>query len=145
MLKVSRQVEYALIALKHMRDAGVDQVTAVRELCQIHNLPFDVISRALQRLAKHGILKSVRGVGGGYRMVGDLGQVTLLDLMTIVDGDLALVPCASGTRNCKRDKQDDCNIQPSMMSLNERLGVFFQTITVLELLENRGQNAKAIV
>ena len=145
MLKVSRQVEYALIALKHMSDAGVDQVTAVRELCEVHHLPFDVISRALQRLAKHGILKSVRGVGGGYRVVGDLGQVSLLDLMTIVDGDVALVPCVSETPRCKCDNQDDCNIQPSMMSLNDRLGGFFRTISVLELLENRNQKAQAII
>jgi Rrf2 family transcriptional regulator, nitric oxide-sensitive transcriptional repressor len=140
MFKVSRQVEYALIALKHMSDADVEQVTAVRELCDVHHLPFDVISRALQRLAKHGILKSVRGAGGGYRVQGDLGLVTLWDLVAVVDGDLALVPCASEMTSCKCDNEDDCNIQPSMMSLNDRLGGFFKTISVRELLENRSQN-----
>jgi len=145
MFKVSRQVEYALIALKHMSDSGVGQVTAVRELCHIHHLPFDVISRALQRLAKHGILKSVRGAGGGYRVKGDLSLVSLWDLVAIVDGDLALVPCVSETPRCKCDNQDDCNIQPSMMSLNDRLGGFFKTISVSELLENRSQNPESVI
>lgn len=143
MFKVSRQVEYALIALKHMSESGADQVTAVRELCEIRHLPFDVTSRALQRLAKHGILKSVRGAGGGYRVVGDLGLVSLLDLVAIVDGDLQMVPCVSASPRCKCDNQDDCNIQPSMMSLNDRLGGFFKTISVLELLESGTQNAEA--
>jgi Rrf2 family transcriptional regulator, nitric oxide-sensitive transcriptional repressor len=137
MFKVSRQVEYALIALKHMSDTGAEQVTAVRELCRVHHLPFDVISRALQRLAKHGVLKSVRGIGGGYRVVGDLGLVSLLDLVAIVDGGLELVPCVSETPSCKCDNLDGCSIQPSMVSLNDRLGGFFKTISVLELLEGK--------
>ena len=143
MFKVSRQVEYALIALKHMSDGGSEQVTAVRELCSIHHLPFDVISRALQRLAKHGILKSVRGAGGGYRVTGDLGLVSLLDLVEIVDGGVELVPCVSETSSCKYDNRNECSIQPSMMSLNDRLGGFFRTISVLELLENRRQNPES--
>ncbi len=69
------------------------------------------------------------------------GVVLLLKIKDqAVDGGLELVPCVSETPSCKCDNRDDCNIQPSMMSLNDRLGGFFKTISVLELLENRRQN-----
>lgn len=139
MFKVSRQVEYALLALKHMQRLDPDQVVPVRELCRVQRLPFDVISRALQRLAKHDIVHATRGATGGYHIVGDLHRLSLYDLVTIVDGAVEVVPCLSGPGRCKCGTLDNCDIASPMVQLNARLIAFFKTISLLELLETAQQ------
>ncbi len=145
MFKVSRQVEYAMLALQHMKRIEPGQVVPVRELCRVQNIPFDVISRALQRLAKHEIVHATRGATGGYHIVGDLTQISLYDLVTIVDGAVEVVPCLSGPGRCKCGTLEDCDIASPMVHLNARLIAFFKTISLLELLEMAQQPDHALL
>ncbi len=133
MFKVSKPVEYALIALKHIAQADDEGPTAVREICEQYNTSFDVTSRALQHLARHGIVQAERGVTGGYRLTCDLDEVSFYDLLQFVDGPLRVVPCLDQSRSCKCDTGQDCAILPPMMKLNDRLDGFLKTLTVSEL------------
>lgn len=134
MFKVSRPVEYALIALKHMAESPEGQTTAVRKICDQYNTPFDVTSRALQRLARHGVVNAERGTTGGYQLAKDLADVTLHELMMIVDGPLHVVPCLDKTHKCRCDIDETCNIVPPMLTLNDRMDSFFKTISVSDLI-----------
>jgi len=134
MFKVSRPVEYALIALKHMDEAGSGQLTAVREICDLYHTPFDVTSRALQHLARHGIIRSERGAAGGYHLTKDLAALTIGDLIEMVDGPLYVVPCLDLSRGCKCSAAEPCTIHSPMLNLNGRLNRFFRTISVSELI-----------
>ncbi|MFC1762924.1 RrF2 family transcriptional regulator [Planctomycetota bacterium] len=134
MFRMSRPVEYALIALKHMHGSYPGQLTAVREICDQYNTPFDVVSRALQRLARHGVVKSERGAGGGYQIVKDLAKVSFYELLQFVDGPLEVVPCLAPSSGCRCGVNGECNIVSPMISLNERLNHFLQTITLQELV-----------
>ena len=134
MFKLTRPVEYSLIALKHMHMSYPGQLTAVREICDQYRTPFDVMSRALQRLARHGIVRSERGAGGGYQIVKDLSKVSVHDLFLYVDGPLEVVPCLGHEEDCRCNVATECNIVTPMTLLNEQLNDFLKTITVKDLV-----------
>lgn len=132
MATLPRQVEYALMALTDMQAANPGQLFAVRALCDKHQVPFDVMSKAMQRMARAKMLRAVKGVNGGYQIIKDLSEVTLLDLMEAIMGRVGTVACQRDGKRCPRD--GDCNVSDSMALLDRRFKALYETTTVRELI-----------
>lgn len=128
-----KQVEYALMALADMQSASPGQLFAVRELSDRHQVPFDVMSKTMQRISRAGILRSVQGVHGGYQIIKDLASVSLLALMQAVLGEVAAVNCLKKGISCPL--AETCNVSGPMRVLDARLRDLYSTITVLSLID----------
>ncbi|MDH3345588.1 MAG: Rrf2 family transcriptional regulator [Kiritimatiellaceae bacterium] len=128
---VPKQVEYALMALAEMQRANPGKLFSVRELCDHHQVPFDVMSKTMQRLVKVGVLRSVQGANGGYQVVRDLADVTLLELMEAVLGQVGAVNCLK-ERGCSRSGH--CTISGPMHRLNQKLCELYEGITLMGLI-----------
>src|SRR4051794_32775944 len=70
---------YALFSLAHMANRPADCISA-REIAVAHALPPPLLMKVLKVMHAAGILRSVRGVKGGYQIATDLEQVSLYDL-----------------------------------------------------------------
>jgi Rrf2 family protein len=128
-----KQVEYALMALADMQSASPGQLFAVRELSDRHQVPFDVMSKTMQRMGRAGILRSVQGPHGGYQIIKDLSRVTFLELMEAVLGGVAAVNCLKKGVSCPL--AETCNVSGPMRVLDARLRDLYSTITVLSLID----------
>lgn len=130
---IPKQVEYALMALADMQAANPGQLFSVRELCDRHQVPFDVMSKTMQRLGRAGILRSVQGAQGGYQIIKDLSKISLLDLMESVLGEVAAVNCLKKGVCCPLAAT--CNVSGPMRVLDARLRELYATISVLSLTD----------
>ena len=86
MLCLSRKTEYALVALAHLVEPR-GRIASAREIAQVHDLPLPLLMNLLKNLQAHGVLRSTRGVKGGYQVHVDLGELPLYDLIAIVECD----------------------------------------------------------
>jgi Rrf2 family protein len=118
-----------------MKNVNEGKMSTVKEICELYGAPFDVTSRAMQKMASAGILKSIKGAHGGYLIQEDLDELKLLDLIESVSGDISLANCVIDT--CKCDMISTCNIVDPVTRLNELLRNFFAEMTVLDLLQGR--------
>ena len=134
MFKLNKKVEYAIIALKHMYCKRPGDMSTVKEICELYGAPFDVTSRAMQKMASAGILKSEKGAHGGYLIQKDLGELKLLDLIELVSGSVALANCVSSS--CKCDMIESCNIVRPVTRLNDMVREFFSAMTVEDLIDD---------
>jgi len=143
MFKINRKLEYALIALRHMSAKSPGQLTSAKEICDIYHAPFDPMSRVLQIMAQHQVLRAEQGAHGGYQILKDLSKVTLQDLTEMIEGPTQIVNCFHGNySHC--DITASCNVISPMLNLNERIDAFFNTINVQELISSRNQGEKQI-
>jgi len=127
-----KQVEYALMALSEMQGANPGQLFSVRELCDRHQIPFDVLSKTMQRLGRAAILRSVKGMHGGYQVIKDLSTVTLLEVMEAVLGDVATVNCLKHDGDCPRSGH--CSVSGPMQVLDLKLRELYSGLTVMGLI-----------
>lgn len=120
------------MALKYLHSRSPEKASA-KEVSDQLNISFDVVARVLQVLAQKGILNSEQGVSGGYRLILGLKNLTLHQLVEIIDGPSSVVKCIAETGAC--EIQDSCNIVPPMKTLNDKLNQFYKTISIHELVE----------
>jgi Rrf2 family protein len=133
MLKISKKVEYALIALKYIYLKKPGEITSTNELCQEFNLPFDTVSKSLGILNFHQILSSVKGTKGGYILNTDLSKISYMELVCMIEEKLDVL------KICERGKPCEiaplCNIIDPINTLNKKINSFLDQVMILDLIK----------
>lgn len=93
MLKITRKVEYALIALRHMQSENNDGLTSAKEIATQYGIPQQLLAKTLQQMAKDGIVEAVQGPAGGYRILANLDHISLKDFFENLEGPLGMMDC----------------------------------------------------
>ena len=92
MLKITRKVEYALIAVKHLKEHSNKLVT-VKEISRLYGIPREVLAKTMQKLARANIVKSVQGPHGGYKPTKKAYRTSLNNFFEILEGPTAIMDC----------------------------------------------------
>ncbi|HKI34644.1 MAG TPA: Rrf2 family transcriptional regulator [Gemmataceae bacterium] len=87
-MKLSRASSYALAALAHLAREKPDAPLASHDMAKAEGTPKRYLLKVLGSLADVGILRSLRGPGGGYRLARPAKDVTLLEVVEAVDGPI---------------------------------------------------------
>ena len=127
--KISRNLEYALMALSYMSERK-NQCVSAREMTQSFHCPFHPFSRVLQKLADHELILSRKGIGGGYIFTKNLDELSLYKLMSIILPPIEIAACLFGY--C--DLLENCNIRSPIHYLNKKFVEFYKTLSVKEIL-----------
>ena len=96
---IKRDTDYALRALLAMARKPDERVSVMR-LYPVLGTPRPYLRRILQTLARHGVLRSCRGKGGGFVLNRKPEEIRLLDIVKIFQRDFRLTPCRLRGRLC---------------------------------------------
>ena len=127
MLKLTRKTEYALIALGHLNQPESSRVTKVREIADAHDLPFHILAKVMQQMAKEGFVEPVQGAREGYRLKARLADVTLWQFLEAMEGPLGIVDCVIEDE-CSQ--ADSCCIRSPMQVIDHTLKAVFTGLSL---------------
>jgi Rrf2 family protein len=82
LLKITRKVEYALIALRHMQAKDPKGLTSAKEIAIHYRIPKQLLAKILQQMSRDNIVEAVQGPAGGYRIRANLGEISLKDFFS---------------------------------------------------------------
>ena len=109
---ISQKAKYALRALVALARAGESMM--IGEVAAQERIPRKFLEQILLELKRHGILMSKRGKLGGYMLLMPADQITFGQVLRILDGPLAPLPCLSriAYRRCADcGTEEDCEIR----------------------------------
>lgn len=132
MIRLSRKMEYALVAVKYMAGKIPGELTSAKEISDKFHTPFDATARVMQALAQKGLLKSEQGALGGYFISKDLNRVSLYDVLEVIEGPTQIVKCLQKDEAC--DVQAHCNIVSPVHTLNQKLVQFYSGLKLKDLV-----------
>ena len=96
---VSAKTEYACIAVLELAARHVSgEPVRIRDIAEAHGIPSRFLVQILLQLKSAGLVHSVRGAAGGYNLAREPEEITLLDVMTVVDAQLGHA-ATNATRN----------------------------------------------
>lgn len=129
----TRECDYAI---RVMRALSSKDLVSVAEICSMEQLTSAMTYKITRKLEKAGLLKSYRGVNGGYALNKSLSEISLYDVCSAIDPDLLLVECMKPGYSCPMNEpkkpcmvhNEFCRLQDILLrelkgkSLSEILG-----------------------
>jgi Rrf2 family protein len=134
MIKISKSVEYSILALKFIGDNEIISNVSSRKISDELTIPYDLLSKLLQKLVKQGIIKSQQGKYGGYNLLISQDKLTILQIIDALDEKVQLTNCSienASSEDCSRI--DDCYIRSPFINLQNKINSMFESITLKEL------------
>ena len=92
---LSQKAKYALRALLVLAEEGDDKPVLIADIAERHNLPRKFLEQILLDLKHHGLVQSRRGRSGGYHLLRPASEISFGEVVRIMDGPLAPLPCLS--------------------------------------------------
>ena len=129
MLNITKTVEYALIALRHINNAD-GKVHTSKEIALLYNIPTELLAKTLQKLCKKGYLNAIQGPNGGYLLNKNLSNINLIDFIESIEGPIGLAKCSVDS-DC--NLLEMCNIKKPIHKINESIRETLSKISLYEL------------
>ena len=133
---LSKKSKYGLKAVLALAEESGRGPILISELADRQRLPRKFLEAILLELKRHGILESKKGKGGGYFLRHDPSKITLGQVIRVLDGPLALIPCVSQTAYMKCEEcvdEETCGIRLAMKDVRDATAHILDNTTLQAL------------
>ena len=131
-MRLSNFADYAVVTMSAAaRHCGGVRVSAA-ELAAETGLPVPTVQKLVSKLTTAGLLRSVRGAGGGLQLARPAAAITLADIVEAVEGPIALTACAEhGKQDCAIEHS--CSVRPHWAIVTDALRGALASISLTDL------------
>jgi Rrf2 family protein len=135
---LSQKTRYAIRAMQHLADHYGEGPVQLAEIARAQNIPANFLTTILSELGRFGIVDSQRGKDGGYWLALPPIDITYGDLIRVMRGSLALVPCASRfahekCANCV--EEGECRTRSLMLQVRDRTAELLDSVRLSDPIE----------
>jgi Rrf2 family protein len=137
MFALTKRTDYAIIALAHMAQRP-EAVHNAREIAERYHMPAALLMNVLKDLCHGELVRSTRGVKGGYSLALPAEQITMIDIIRAADGPVRFVQCAH-----EEDTGPGCELLPTcpvsrpVRKVHDKLTDFLNTVTLAQIANDR--------
>ncbi len=136
MLSFTRKTDYALVALAYLaeNDPAGNAPLSARQLADVLGIPAGLLMNLMKDLHRAGLVRSKRGVDGGYCLAGPAESISLVDVIEAIEGPVRMALCcdAGGGDDCMLVSR--CPITQSIRRLNLRVLNLLGRVTLADLV-----------
>jgi len=133
-MKLTSKGRYAVTAMLDVAIHAAAGPVPLADISERQEISLSYLEQLFSRLRKQGLVNSVRGPGGGYRLGKCSAQITVADVISAVNESVDATRC-SGKGNCQGGQQ--CLTHDLWEGLSKRIEDFLQNISLSELVEHR--------
>jgi FeS assembly SUF system regulator len=135
MLRISRLTDYGIVLSTALAQAPAENVFAVSELADRSRIPAPTVAKVLKQLTRAGIVESLRGARGGYRLSRPAAAITVREVITALEGPIAVTECASDTITGSCEHEGRCDVQGNWQRINAAIQSALDGIRLSDLAE----------
>lgn len=135
---LSQKTRYAIRAMQYLSDRYGQGPVRLAEIAEQQKIPANFLTVILSELSRLGLVDSQRGKDGGYQLALSPIDITYGDLIRVMRGSLALVPCASRfahekCNNCV--EEGECRTRALMLQVRDRTAEILDSIRLSDQIE----------
>ncbi len=117
-MRLSSLADYAVVMMSAIaRHCGQSRINAA-QLAEETGIPVPTVQKLVSKLSAAGLLRSVRGAGGGFKLARPAAAVSLADIIEAIEGPIALTACVdTGKHDC--GMEGTCRVQAHWPVVNQ--------------------------
>ena len=127
----STGAEYAIRAMAFLASRAQNGPSSLKDIVGGNGLRSPFMAKTLHQLVKRKLVASQKGPGGGFALAQDPKELTLLDIVRAIDGDLDFTRCAVGMARCSSEMP--CPLHDSWKQVRENIRTYMDTQTLDKL------------
>ncbi len=127
----SKPCEYAIRAAAYLARQPQDKLIPVGQIARAESIPLPFLSRILYQLAQEGLLSSRTGPGGGFQLTRSAKDISLRDIVAVVDGLDGLQQCAVGLARCSDEMP--CPLHDMWKELRGRIAHYLEITSLADM------------
>lgn len=134
-MKLSTRSTYGVRAMLVLAQQSGTRPVMVKEIADQQNLPPTYLEQLMVLLKKANLVNATRGAHGGYVLARSAAEITLAEIIEVLEGSLTLTECPSGTGCC--GKPEACALHDIWNAAGQALIRVFQDVTLANLVERQ--------
>lgn len=140
-MQFTKAEAYGLFGIIHLARQAPGKVTPLSEISENQDVPEKFLAKIFQSLSKSGIIRSHRGVKGGFSLARPASEISFREVVEIIHGPYFLAKCFNIEEICDRK---NCPVKVLLEKAQDALMDVFEEHTIADLLEweNEGKAAK---
>jgi FeS assembly SUF system regulator len=131
-MRLSNMADYAVVVMGAAARHCGGVRTSATELASETGIALPTVQKLVSILSKGGLLRSVRGAGGGIQLARPAAAITLVDIIEAVEGPIALTGCVN-EQTCHCAIEPDCAVKPHMGVVNNAVRGALANISLMSL------------
>lgn len=130
-MQFTKAEEYGLFGAVHLAKQTKGAVVSLTEISQAQNIPDKFLAKIFQSMTRAGILKSHRGVRGGFSLTRPAKKISIADILNAIQGDTDPVKCISNGQPCS--KRGDCAVRDLILEGRKQMFAYYEKQTLEDL------------
>jgi len=132
---LSKTARYAIRAAAYIGYKGSNNmVVSFKDIAEDLDIPTAFLKKILQDLSKHNLLDSYKGPNGGFKLAQKPKDISLMDIVTVIDGPASYSSCLLGRRNCNDHSIHQCFVHEEYFKIKMDWAKFLKKNTMEKII-----------
>lgn len=136
-MKLSTKGRYAVMAMVDLAESSKERPAALADIADRQEISLSYLEQLFGKLRKGGLVRSVRGPGGGYLLARSAEDTRVADVILAVDEPIRATRCKSGSpKGCKGNK-GRCQTHELWEELGNQIYLYLASVSLADVIERR--------
>lgn len=132
-MQLNQATDYAFRVVLFLARLPLNEVASSHVIADRQDIPLRYLQKITRQLAVAGLIKSYRGVVGGFALAKPAQEITLYDVIVAMEGPLAINHCLPDGKACSLHHGGDCPVHQSLVAIEGRLKADLASVTFAAL------------
>lgn len=144
-MRITQEADYALRIACMLEQSGETHESA-SDIADRTSVSARFTLKILRKLVHGGIVRSFKGANGGYALARPASEITLRDIIELIDGPLAISRCIDDSHQCSREGIDksECILYHIFCRINDEVAGKLGRITIADVADVRADAARLV-
>jgi Rrf2 family transcriptional regulator, iron-sulfur cluster assembly transcription factor len=136
-MRLSTKGRYAVMAMVDLAQHGMGEPISLAEIAERQEISLSYLEQLFAMLRKGGLVKSVRGPGGGYLLAHDRAETRIADIIIAVDEPIRATRCSPGAATGCRGNKTRCLTHDLWEELGNQIHLYLSSVSLADVCERR--------
>lgn len=140
-MRLTTKGRFAVTAMLDLALQEADKPVTLAGISERQSISLSYLEQLFSRLRRNGLVKSVRGPGGGYRIARKTSEISVSEIISAVDELIDATQCG-GKENCQDERR--CMTHDLWTSLNTKILEYLSGVTLADLVASQREGKKVL-